>query len=175
MLHFFYVIFIIHYLISCLIYELHVGRGQKTRKGRCFGGFPLYHTGQELLYGLESNAQDKNLKSWQHCLCGLPESQSSVLKPTGSTDKRNSPKFTPALLGSVADIWAPVITRLWREDTCLLTSLDRALWFLFQCCKIYYSGLRRHLFLSDLWTLLMASEWAISAYCRLWRKEFKYC
>lgn len=170
----FYVIFIINYLISCPVYELFVGKGQKTRKGPHFGGFPLYHAGQELLYGLESSAQDKNLKSWQHCLCGLPESQSSIPKPTVSSDKWNSPKFTPALVGSEADIWAPVITRLWREDTCLLTSLDRALWFLLQCWKIHYCGLGRHLFLFDLW-ILLASGRAISTYCSLWRKEFKYC
>lgn len=37
--------------ISLLVYELYVGRGQKTSKGSCFEGFPLYHAGQELLYG----------------------------------------------------------------------------------------------------------------------------
>lgn len=48
-----------------------------------------------------------------------------------------------------------------------LTSLDRALWLLLQCCKIYCPGLGRHLFPSDLWTLL-ASGRATSTNCSLW-------
>lgn len=37
--------------ISLLVYELYVGRGQKTSRGSCFEGFSLYHAGQELLHG----------------------------------------------------------------------------------------------------------------------------
>lgn len=116
---------------------------------------------------VDTTTQDKDLKSWQRGLRGLPGSQSSILKPAVSSDKLNSPKFTPALLGSEGDIWAGVIIRLWREDTLPLTSLDRALWILLLCCKIYCPGLGKHLFLSDLWALL-ASGRAISIFCSLW-------
>lgn len=97
-------------------------------------------------YTVDSTTQDKDLKSWQRSLWGLPGSQSSIPKPAGSSDKLDGLKFTPALLGSEADIWARVIIRLWREDTLPLTSLDRAAWFLLRCSKIYCSGLGRHLF-----------------------------
>lgn len=36
--------------ISLLVYELFVGRGQKTSKGSRFEGFSLHHAGQEPLY-----------------------------------------------------------------------------------------------------------------------------
>ena len=121
---------------------------------------------------VDSTTPDKDLKSWQRNSRGLPGSQSSILKPGSSSDRLNSPKFTPALLGSKANIWAWVIICLWREDTLPLTSLARALWFLQQCCEIHCSGLRRLLLSFDLWTLL-ASGRAISTYYSFWYREFK--
>lgn len=97
-------------------------------------------------------------------LWGLPGSQSSIPNPLAPPA---NPKFTPALLGSQADIRTLVIIPLWREDSLLLASPDKALWLLLQACKIYCSALGRHLFSSDLWTLL-ASGRAISSYCSLW-------
>lgn len=124
------------------------------------------------LYRVDSAMQDKDRKSWQHWLAGVPWSQSSTLEPLSSCREPSGPKFTPALPGSEADMWSPVIIPLWREDTLPLTSLDTALWILLQCCKAYCSGLGRHLFPSDLWTLL-ASERAISTHCSLSYKGFK--
>lgn len=76
------------------------------------------HTTQVRNFNMvDSTTQDKDLKSWQCGLQGLPRSQTHISKPTGFSDKLSGPKFTLDLLGSEADIWAWAVIHLWREDT----------------------------------------------------------